>query len=168
MTDSITIPKDAFVRQESTTSSINPSPADSTSNLEKAITISGQSLLSPKRDARFWAAWISLCLTIFVAAMDSLIIAAALPHIATELGGTSNEAFWCATGFLLAQTVMMPLYGSLSDIFGRKPLILIALSIFFVASILCATAQNMPWLVGARVVSLSLLTLPCLFHFYIG
>jgi len=159
MAQSITIPKDTFQRQQSTMSITNSSPSDSTSNLEKAITNSGVSLLSPKRDARFWAAWISLCLTIFVAAMDSLIIAAALPHIATEIGGTSNEAFWCATGFLLAQTVMMPLYGSLSDIFGRKPLLLIALSIFFVASILCATAQNMPWLVAARVVSFCFLFL---------
>ena len=84
--------------------------------------------------------------------MDSVIVAFALPEITAELGGTSSQAFWCGTGFLLAQTTMMPLYGSMSEIFGRKWVVLTALAIFFFGSILCASAQSMQWLIAARVV----------------
>ena len=148
-----TITTPTHAHQGLSSSHQNISSEEDSSALEKAVTNSGHSLASPKRDAKFWLAWLSLCFCILIAAMDSLIIASALPAIASEIGGTSNEAFWCATGFLLAQTVMMPLYGSLSDIFGRKVLILTALTIFLIASILCAEAQSMPWLVGSRVVS---------------
>ena len=84
--------------------------------------------------------------------MDSVIVAFALPEITAELGGTGSQAFWCGTGFLLAQTTMMPLYGSMSEIFGRKWVVLTALAIFFFGSILCASAQSMQWLIAARVV----------------
>jgi MFS family permease len=87
-----------------------------------------------------------------VGAMDAVIVGACLAAIAADLGSTSIEAFWVGTSFLLAQTVMIPVYGTVSEIFGRKWPIIVAISIFTLASILCATAENIAWLIAARVV----------------
>ncbi|KFX94247.1 hypothetical protein O988_06403 [Pseudogymnoascus sp. VKM F-3808] len=65
---------------------------------------------------------------------------------------SSLEAFWVGTSYLLAQAVTIPIYGTISDIFGRKWVMITATSIFLFGSILCATAQNMDWLIAARVV----------------
>ncbi|KAH7303205.1 major facilitator superfamily domain-containing protein [Stachybotrys elegans] len=93
-----------------------------------------------------------LCTVAIVGAMDAVIVGACLAAIAADLESTSIEAFWVGTSFLLAQTVMIPIYGTVSEIFGRKWPILIAVSIFTFASILCATAENIAWLIAARVV----------------
>ncbi|KAE9366460.1 MFS general substrate transporter, partial [Stipitochalara longipes BDJ] len=83
--------------------------------------------------------------------MDTVIVATALPAIAHGLNARSNEAYWAGSGFLFAQAVSQPLYGTLSSVFGRKSCLLFAMGIFTVASIFCATAQSMSWLIAARV-----------------
>lgn len=93
-----------------------------------------------------------LCAVSFIASLDAVIVGACLASIAQDIGGTSNESFWIGTSFLLAQTVTIPIYGTTSEVFGRKWPILIAISIFTLGSILCATAQSVSWLIGARVV----------------
>ncbi|KAK9322008.1 major facilitator superfamily domain-containing protein [Lipomyces orientalis] len=105
-----------------------------------------------KKSGLFYLTVLMLCLVSIVASMDSVIVAATLPSIVENLKGTTTEAFWCGTGFLLAQSVTIPLYGTLSDIFGRKWNMIFAISLFLFGSILCGTAQGMRWLVGARVI----------------
>ncbi|KAL1856623.1 hypothetical protein Plec18170_003593 [Paecilomyces lecythidis] len=93
-----------------------------------------------------------LCLVTLVASMDAVIVAACLAAIAKDLQSTSVESFWMGTSFLLAQTITIPIYGTTSEIFGRKWPVLIATSIFTFGSILCGTAKNVAWLIGGRVV----------------
>jgi hypothetical protein len=104
------------------------------------------------KSGRFWTAFAMLTLTAFISALDAVIIAAALPAITTELQGTSNQAFWSGTAFLLAATITQPLYGTFSEIFGRKINLMIALAWFMVGSILCSRSSTMEMFIGSRVV----------------
>ncbi|KAL3427633.1 MFS multidrug transporter [Phlyctema vagabunda] len=104
-----------------------------------------------KKSRAFKLAFISLCACSFISTLDTVIIAAALPAIAKALDATSNQAYWNGTGFLFAQAAFQPVYGALSEIFGRKYCLLVALTIFTIASVLCAAAQDIFWLIGARV-----------------
>ncbi|PKY07163.1 MFS general substrate transporter [Aspergillus campestris IBT 28561] len=106
---------------------------------------------SPK-SLRFELTVFFLALVAVVGSMDAVIVSSALAAIAHDPQSSSVESFWVGTAFLLAQTVTIPLHGTTSEIFGRKGPILIALSIFLFGSILCATAQTITWLIGARVV----------------
>ncbi|PYH90959.1 MFS general substrate transporter [Aspergillus ellipticus CBS 707.79] len=108
--------------------------------------------IAPRKSFQFKLTVVFLSLVTLVASMDAVIVGSSLCAIAENLHTTSIEAFWVGTAFLLAQTITIPFYGAISEIFGRKPPILAALSIFTLGSILCATAQNSAWLVGARSV----------------
>lgn len=104
------------------------------------------------KSARFHATIVFLCIASIVASMDSVIIGPCLSAIAADLHTTSLETFWIGTSYLLSCTVTIPIYGAMSNIFGRKPLMMIGLALFLFASILCSTAKNGAWLVGARTV----------------
>ena len=110
------------------------------------------------KSGRFWAAFATLNLTAFISALDAVIIAAALPAITAELGGSSNQAFWSGTAFLLAATITQPLFGTFSEIFGRRLNLVGALLWFLVGSILCARSTYMGMFIGSRVVCSLLLT----------
>src|ERR1700675_157226 len=92
---------------------------------------------------------ISLMLTMFLAALDQTIVATALPTIGRQFGDVSNLS-WVITAYLLASTAVAPVFGTLSDIYGRRAMIIAALSLFVAGSILCALAPNMPILILAR------------------
>ncbi|ASO20262.1 EmrB/QacA subfamily drug resistance transporter [Actinoalloteichus hoggarensis] len=83
-----------------------------------------------------------LILGVFLAALDGMIMMSALRTVADELGGLTLQA-WVTTAYLITMTVSTLLYGKLSDIFGRRRLYLIAISLFTVGSLLCAVAQSM-------------------------
>jgi EmrB/QacA subfamily drug resistance transporter len=86
---------------------------------------------------------------IFLAALDQTIVGTALPRIITDLRG--NELYtWAITAYLVTATVSGPLYGKLSDLFGRRPLFLLGIGVFVLGSLLAGLAQSMPWLVAAR------------------
>jgi hypothetical protein len=104
------------------------------------------------KSGRFWMAFAMLNLTAFISALDAVIIAAALPAITAELKGTSNQAFWSGTSFLLAATITQPLFGTFSEIFGRKINLMIALAWFLIGSILCSRSTGMEMFIGSRVV----------------
>jgi hypothetical protein len=104
------------------------------------------------KSTSFWLAFATLCLTAFISALDAVIIAAALPAITSDLGGTSNQAFWSGTAFLLAATITQPLWGTFSEIFGRRINIVISLLWFLLGSILCARSSYMGMFIGSRVV----------------
>ena len=92
---------------------------------------------------------ISLMLTMFLAALDQTIVATALPTIGRQFGDVSNLS-WVITAYLLASTAVAPVFGTLSDIYGRRVMIIAALSLFIAGSILCALAPNMTVLILAR------------------
>lgn len=84
-------------------------------------------------------------------AIDATILATAVPTIVSELGGLSQFP-WLFSIYLLTQAVTVPIYAKLSDIFGRKPIILIGIALFLVGSILCGFAWSMPALIAFRAV----------------
>jgi EmrB/QacA subfamily drug resistance transporter len=85
---------------------------------------------------------IAVLLGILLAALDQTIVGVALPQIVTELQG--NDVYvWAFTSYLLTATVSGPIYGKLSDIFGRRPIFIIGVGIFLVGSILCAISGEM-------------------------
>jgi len=106
------------------------------------------------KSKRFWVAYFMLILTAFISALDAVIIAAALPAVTSELNGTSNQAFWSGTAFLLASTITQPLYGTFSEIFGRRSNLMFSLVWFMIGSILCARSNSMEMFIGSRVVCL--------------
>ncbi len=88
----------------------------------------------------------SLLLTMFLAALDQTIVATALPTIGRQFNDVSNLS-WVITAYLLASTAVAPVFGTLSDIYGRRAMITVSLALFMVGSILCAVAPNMTVLI---------------------
>jgi EmrB/QacA subfamily drug resistance transporter len=91
----------------------------------------------------------SLMLTMFLAALDQTIVATALPTIGRQFQDVSSLS-WVITAYLLASTAVAPVFGTLADIYGRRAMIIAALSLFVAGSVLCALAPNMPVLILAR------------------
>ncbi len=85
----------------------------------------------------------------FLAALDQSVVGTAMRTIADDLGGLSLQA-WATTAYLITATVSTPIYGKLGDIFGRRPLFLIAIAIFVVGSVTTGLANNMFELAGYR------------------
>jgi EmrB/QacA subfamily drug resistance transporter len=90
-----------------------------------------------------------LMLGMFLAALDQTIVASAMRTIGDDLHGLSIQA-WVTTAYLITATISTPLYGKLSDIYGRKPMFLTAISIFVVGSALCSLSTSMYMLAGFR------------------
>ena len=90
-----------------------------------------------------------LMLGMFLAALDQTIVATSIRTIGDDLNGLSLQA-WVTTAYLLTATISTPLYGKLSDIYGRKPLYMISISIFVVGSLLSGTADSMYQLAAYR------------------
>ncbi|MEU4652752.1 MFS transporter [Streptomyces sp. NPDC023723] len=93
----------------------------------------------------------ALMLAMALAALDSTIVSTAVPQIVGDLGGFSVFS-WLFSGYLLAVTVTLPVYGRLSDTFGRKPVLVAGAALFLLGSLLCALAWNMAALIAFRVV----------------
>ena len=93
----------------------------------------------------------ALLLVLFIASLDQTIVSTALPTIVGDLGGLQHLS-WVVTAYLLASTVVGPLYGKLGDLYGRKPVLQVALVLFLVGSVLCGLAQSMPQLIAFRFV----------------
>lgn len=91
---------------------------------------------------RFHLAWTSLCIVTLMAAVDATSLSVALSQIARSLSGSTIEAFWAGTSFLLTSTVFQPVIGSLSSIFGRKALLMISLVFFGAGAIIAALARR--------------------------
>ena len=82
-------------------------------------------------------------------ALDSTIIATAVPSVVASLGGFAQFP-WLFSIYLLAQAVSVPVYGKLADLFGRKPLMLLGIALFLLGSVLCGVAWSMPALIVFR------------------
>ena len=92
-----------------------------------------------------------LLLVLTLASLDQNIVATALPGIVSELGGLAHLS-WVVTAFLVASTATTPLYGKLSDSYGRRAMFFVAVGIFLAGSALCGLAQGMGQLIAFRAV----------------
>ncbi|MEZ5085077.1 MAG: MFS transporter [Tessaracoccus sp.] len=104
----------------------------------------------PGRSTILWL-FIGLMVTQLLASLSQTVLSTALPTIVGELGGV-NQMSWVITGYILASTIMMPIYGRISDLLGRKPVLLAAILIFLLGSVVGGVANSIWWLVAARVV----------------
>jgi multidrug resistance protein len=94
---------------------------------------------------------ISVMLSTGLVAIDSTVLATAIPSIVGELGGF-HQFPWLFSAYLLGQAVTTPIYAKLSDVFGRKPVLLLGIALFLLGSILCAAAWNMLALIVFRAI----------------
>ncbi len=94
---------------------------------------------------------IGVMLAMLLAALDQTIVATAMPRIVHELNGLEHLS-WVFTAYLLSSTVVVPIYGKLSDIYGRKYFILGAIVIFLIGSVLSGLSQNMFQLIAFRAI----------------
>ncbi|AFL81433.1 arabinose efflux permease family protein [Aequorivita sublithincola DSM 14238] len=101
-----------------------------------------------KEMRRNWVLF-ALMITMMLAAMDNTIVATAIPQIVGDLGGFSLFS-WLFSIYLLIQTITIPVYGKLADIYGRKPILIIGIIIFLIGSAACAGAWNMHSLIFFR------------------
>ncbi|EAW09446.1 MDR family MFS transporter [Aspergillus clavatus NRRL 1] len=92
----------------------------------------------------------ALCLVLFLAALDMTIVSTALPTMAAHFHASESGYSWMASSYLLANAACITLWGKISDIWGRKPILLIANVVFLVGSLICALAVNMAMLLVGR------------------
>ena len=104
---------------------------------------------APLDHAAIRAIMLGIMLAMFLSALEQTIVAPALATIGRTLGDVENLS-WVVTAYLLANTVATPLFGKLSDIHGRRRMMLVAIVIFIVGSVACALAPNMPALIVSR------------------
>jgi EmrB/QacA subfamily drug resistance transporter len=102
-------------------------------------------------EARKRWVFVGIMLSIFLAAIESTVVATAMPTVVASLGGIRIYS-WVFSGFLLTQTVTMPLWGRFSDLYGRRPIYLAGLATFLVGSALSGASQNMVQLILFRMV----------------
>ena len=93
---------------------------------------------------------LGLMLALLLGALDQTIVAVSLPSISSELQGFEIVA-WIVSGYLVAATVITPIYGKLADLYGVRRMLSIAIALFLAASVACALAQSMPQLVASRI-----------------
>lgn len=105
----------------------------------------------PGGSRRILPIFAGLMVAMLLGSLDQTIFSTALPTIVGELGGV-DHMLWVTTAYLVASTIMMPIYGKLGDLIGRKGIFLGALTVFLVGSVFGGLAQDMTWLIIARAV----------------
>ncbi|MGC0363956.1 EmrB/QacA subfamily drug resistance transporter [Rhodococcus sp. 27YEA15] len=95
--------------------------------------------------------FVGLMITMLLASLDQMVFSTALPTIVGELHGV-NHMVWVTTAYILASTIMMPVYGKMGDLIGRKGLFIGAISIFIVGSIIGGMSHDMTTLIAGRAV----------------
>jgi EmrB/QacA subfamily drug resistance transporter len=91
----------------------------------------------------------ALVLSMFMAALEMTVVSTAMPTVVGQLGGLHLYA-WVFTAYLVASTVMVPIFGKLADLFGRKPVLLVGIGVFLAASVACGLSRSMAALVFFR------------------
>jgi len=94
----------------------------------------------------------ALCLAVFLAAIDATVITVALPTITRDLHASNSGYAWIGSAYLLALAASAPFWGKVSDIFGRKPIIIIANIVFMVGSLVSALSHNLTMILAGRAV----------------
>src|SRR5919202_1567638 len=111
--------------------------------------VSGTEAPSQMSHRRVLIAFSAMMLATLLAALDQTIVATALPQIVTDLHGF-EELSWVVSAFRVAPTGTVPLYGKLSDLYGRRRMFIVSISIFLLGSALCGAAQSMGQLIAFR------------------
>jgi MFS family permease len=115
----------------------------------------GFEAVPPKISRRATVAMVALCAAVFVAALDQTMVLTVMPSIMRSLYidvAHLNDAGWIITGYLLGYTIAMPLFGRLADVWGRRPMYILALVLFMVGSAFCVFLARLDLFVAARVV----------------
>lgn len=97
-------------------------------------------------------AYTALCISIFLVALDTVLIPTALPTISESFHIPDSLYAWTGSAYLLANASSIPFWGTLADVFGRKPVLLVANFVFLIGSIICAVSVDAPMLVAGRAV----------------
>src|SRR5437870_11678927 len=116
--------------------------------MTQAVSSAAPVLVGPRTRTQILVA---VLLGLFLAALDQTVVGTALPRIVTDLSG--NDIYtWAFTSYLLTATISGPIYGKLSDLFGRRPILLFAVSVFLIGSLLSGLSQEMWQFVAFRAV----------------
>lgn len=94
---------------------------------------------------------LGIMLSLFLSSMEATVVATAMPTIVSQLGGLHIYS-WVFSIYLLTSTTMVPIFGKLSDIYGRRPIYATAMGLFLLGSLICALANSMPLLIAGRAV----------------
>ncbi|MBP1466059.1 MFS transporter [Candidatus Chloroploca sp. M-50] len=94
---------------------------------------------------------LGVMMSLFMASMESTVIATAMPTIVSELGGIQSYS-WVFAIYMLTSTTVGPIFGKLSDLYGRRPLYMVAIAVFMLGSLLCGLATSMSQLIAARAI----------------
>ena len=100
---------------------------------------------------RIWIIFAALIAGMLLSSLDQTIVSTAMPTIVGQLGGVEHQV-WLTTAYLLATTIVMPVYGKFGDVLGRRSLFLVAIALFTIASVGCAFAGDFTQLVVWRAV----------------
>jgi EmrB/QacA subfamily drug resistance transporter len=103
-------------------------------------------ILTPRQK---WLLLASLMLTMFIGALDQMVVSTATPKILADLGGF-NMLSWLFTSYMLTSTIVVPLTGKMSDIYGRRTFVLTGIIAFLISSVACGLAPNMGSLIAFR------------------
>ncbi|HEX5411279.1 MAG TPA: DHA2 family efflux MFS transporter permease subunit [Terriglobia bacterium] len=99
-----------------------------------------------------WIIAIAVMLSTFMEVLDTTVVNVSLPHIAGSMSASVDEATWTLTSYLVANAIILPMTGWLSNYFGRKRMLMTSVTGFTIASFLCGLAPNLPMLVIFRIV----------------
>jgi EmrB/QacA subfamily drug resistance transporter len=116
-----------------------------------ATTTTAQPAADPALKRNILLVFAGLMVTMLLSSLDQTIFSTALPTIVGELDGV-DHMLWVTTAYILASTIMLPVYGKLGDLIGRKGLFIGAIGLFIAGSIVGGLADNMAWLIAGRAI----------------
>ena len=125
---------------------------ESTATPRSSVGCIGPSTRHPRPSIRVTVAFVALTLSIFLVALDTVLIPTALPTISQSFRIPDSLYAWTGSAYLLTNAASIPFWGKLSDVFGRKYVLLTANAVFLGGSIICAVSINAPMLVAGRAV----------------
>jgi MFS family permease len=134
----------------STTVSDRNSLAVRPSDSENIESIAASTSLPFKKDLKFWLILASMCICLFLSALELLSISIALPTIAHDL--RASQFVWVGSAYALSSAAFLPMSGGLAQAFGRRPAILITIGLFVLGSGICGGATSMNMLIAGRAI----------------
>src|SRR3954468_1352921 len=108
--------------------------------------------MSEHRHVNPWIVALAVMFATFMEVLDTTVVNVSLPHIASSMAATTEEATWALTSYLVANAIILPMTGWLAATFGRKRLLLMSITGFTLASFLCGAAPNLASLVIFRII----------------
>ncbi|KAK4172815.1 major facilitator superfamily domain-containing protein [Triangularia setosa] len=134
---------------------INATSSDDSEKEQPQVTDDGEptdpNLINGRSKGKIALIMLALCLAVFLGALDVTIVTTALPTISDHFQSSTGFT-WIGSAFLLANAASIPSWGKISDIFGRKPMLLLANAIFMVGSLICAVSTSIGMLIAGRAV----------------